>query len=141
MQKRRIQGLFFDAGGFGNFKGKIIRRKKGHWCLIERVFVQWEYVLDVLEDYENHVWIRLDKTEDKNLKVGDCISFSGEVKPYRRRNGSYELGVDNIHFVEKIENYDLPSEKKLKKQFWNQINCEVCLFSEHCFGFCLFQVD
>ena len=71
------------------------------------------------------------------IKVGDCVAFAGEIYPYKRKNGTYDLGIKNPDMVKKIDSYELPSDEELYEQFKQQIKCETCLFSEQCYGICI----
>lgn len=129
---------YFDAGGFGDFKGEVIEVKKDRY-LFKRIFVEYTYGIDVCEDKEDHVWIfDIKELKKASIKKGDCVSFLGKIEPYRRKNGSYDLGITNVDCVEKIESYELPTDEELYKRFLERLKCETCLFTDHCDGlFCM----
>ena len=94
--------------------------------------------MTTLEDKEDHVWIYESQPfVNVGIKVGDKVRFSGTVEPYRRKNGNWELGIVGISQVEIIENYAMPSDDEMKRQFLSQLRCELCLCRGKCYGFCL----
>lgn len=83
---------------------------------------------------------KADAFKDKGIKIGDCVSFIGEVLPYVRKDGTYDLGIENPEDIKKIENYELPSDEQIMIQFLKQLRCETCLYSEQCYGtFCMME--
>lgn len=86
---------------------------------------------------EDHVWIELQNFEE--YEVGDCLSFTAEVYRYVKcGNGKrIDFGLRKPGNISKIDSYELPSNEELTLQAIDQIICEVCLFREHCNGFCI----
>lgn len=73
------------------------------------------------------------KRNSKNSKKGDCVEFDAEVYRYLRvKNQTIDFGIRNPSFIEKIGEYDLPTEQELREQFLRQVRCEICLLSDHC---------
>ena len=136
-KRNGFKGCYYESG-FGSFKGQIDKIKSRHICF-KRIWIQWEYGLDVCEDKEDHVWIFDAEPIFKiGVKEGDCVSFVGEIHPYKRRNGTCELGIRGPECVEKINEYDLPTDEDIFLQNMHKIECELCLFRDHCDGlFCL----
>ena len=101
--------------------------------------MEYQSGVDILEDKEEHVWIfKASAFKDKGIKVGDCVSFEGKVLPYARKDGTYDLGIENPEDIKIIEGYELPSDEVMMEQFLKQLRCETCLYSEQCYGtFCL----
>ena len=127
-----FKGCYYDACGYGEFKGKVIKIKNGHY-LFEKIFVEWEYGGNVYESKEDHVWIFDTKAlEKEKIKIGDCVAFFGVVEPYTRKNGTYELGITDVDLVYKIEDYKLPTDEELFEQAMNDLRCETCLYTDHC---------
>ena len=127
-----FKAVYWNGGGFADFKGKIMRRKKGGWCCFGRIYISLTTLDGFVEEHtEDHVWIQ-SREKFAGLKCGDCIAFSGEVAPYRRMDGTCELGIINPDYVEKIESYDLPSDEKIFEQSMKDLKCDLCLFSEQC---------
>lgn len=141
-----FKGCYFNASGYGDFKGGVIqikdkstKKRKDIRYLFKRIYVNYDVCFDIIEDKEDHVWIfNASEFKDKGIKVGDCVSFGGQIKPYRRKDGSYDLGIEDPYNIEKINSYELPSDEKLQEQFMKQLKCETCLFADHCDGvFCM----
>ena len=136
-KRNGFKGCYYESG-FGSFKGQVSKIKSHHICF-KRIWVQWEYGLDVCENKEDHVWIfDAEHFFEMGVKEGDCVSFDGEIYPYKRRNGTCELGIRKPECVEKISEYDLPTDEDVFLQNMHKIECELCLFKDHCDGlFCL----
>lgn len=141
-----FKGCYLDASGYGYFKGEVIKIKnkstkkhKDIRYLFKSIDVEYDVGLDIIKDKEDHVWIfNASEFKDKGIKVGDCVSFGGQIKPYRRKDGSYDLGIEDTYDIRKIDSYELPSDEKLQAQSMKQLKCETCLFADHCDGiFCM----
>ena len=141
-----FKGCYFDASGYGTFKGEVIKIKdrstKNHKnirYLFKRIYVEYDVGLDIIKDKEDHVWIfSAAEFKDNGIGIGDCVSFAGQIKPYRRKDGSYDLGIEDPSDIRKIDSYELPSDEKLQAQFMERLKCETCLFADHCDGiFCM----
>ena len=89
------------------------------------------------EGKEDHVWMDIKPFE--KYKVGDCLSFGGEIYRYLKvKNGNQiSFGIKNPHDINKIDGYELPSDDDMIKQKIDQLICEVCMFNQHCYGFCI----
>jgi len=114
------------------FKGQIEKIKPKHICF-KRIFISGMYPDGVMFDgKEDHVW--MEKTGFEEFAVGDSVSFSAEVYRYvKTGNGKLiDYGLRNPASIQKIENYQLPSDNELRIQMINQIICETCYLSEHC---------
>lgn len=139
-----FKGCYYDAGGYGQFKGEVVQVKENGSdirYLFKRIYVEYQSGVDILEDKEDHVWIfKANAFKDKGIKVGDCVSFNGEIIPYVRKDGTYDLGIETPEDITKIENYELPSDEQMMAQFLKQLRCETCLYSEQCYGaFCMME--
>lgn len=141
-----FKGCYLYACGSGYFKGEVIKikdkstkKRKDIRYLFKRIYVEYDIDLDIYEDKEDHVWIfNASELKDNGINVGDSVRFAGTIKPYRRKNGSYDLGIEDIYDIEKIDSYEQPSNEKLQAQFMKQLECETCLFADHCDGvFCM----
>lgn len=133
-----FKGCFYNGGRIGNFKGEVLQIE-GNKYLFKRIFVSYMSYDGTIEyDKEDHVWIMDGETFRKNnIKVGDCVSFQGEVYPYIRKNGTYDLGVRNPEATQKIESYELPSEEYFLERSLQQIKCQTCRCKEYCYGICI----
>lgn len=87
---------------------------------------------------EEHVWMDISGFE--KYKIADCLSFSAEVYRYvKKGNGKQiDFALRNPEDIEKIEQYELPSDNELSEQAISQIICETCHLNEKCSGgYCL----
>lgn len=135
-KREGLKGCLYDAGGFGNFIGEVMRIE-GDKYLFKRIYISYcSYEGVMYEDKEDHIWI-IDGNQftEKTIKVGDCVSFEGEVHLYKRRNGTYELGVKNPHRIKTVESYELPSDEDLDYQFIQQLTCECCKCRKQCYNY------
>lgn len=137
-----FKDCYLNASGYGDFKGEVIKitdkstkKRKDIRYLFKRIDIEYDIGLDIYEDTEDHVWIfNASELKDNGISVGDSVRFAGIIKPYRRKDGSYDLGIEDIYDIKKIDSYELPSDEKLQAQFMKQLKCETCLFTDHCDG-------
>lgn len=120
------------------FKGQIEKRAKGKICF-KRILVSGMYS-DGLNfvGREDHVW--LDDNGFEQYEVGDYLSFTAEIYRYvKTGNGKrIDYALRNPDDIVKIDAYELPSDDDLLMQSIDQMICEVCMFSEHCYlGMCI----
>lgn len=122
------------------FKGRIqsMNKKTGKVCF-ERIFINGMYTNgDILSSKEDHVWMEMKNLDQYH--VGDCLSFEAEI--YRYLKTKYrkmiDFGIRNPQQIDKIDEYELPSDEELKLQEVDKIICNVmCMFREHCYGTCI----
>lgn len=113
-------------------RGKIEKITKENICF-ERVFIGGMYPDGIMFDgKEDHIWMKKDGFESYN--VGDHLQFFAEVYPYlKTSNGKLiDYSLRNPQGIEKISEYELPTEEDLIMQEVNQIICETCYLTEHC---------
>lgn len=128
-----------DRFAFGTFRGKVSKIDKGWGTCFESLYVEFEendgYVVQGKED---HVWIVNDeKFLDMGIKVGDCVEFTALTNTYKRKNGSIDFGLKCPECIKKISDYTLPDNYELVLQGIERSLCEICLYSDHCYGFCV----
>lgn len=139
---RKYLQWYYAAGGnsaaFGDFKGRIIKiNRRG--ILFKRLYIDF---MEMDENYvtgkEDHIWI-FDKRPffKAKVKVNDCVSFTGKAYAYKRQNKSIDFSLKDCEDIKKIDSYDLLSDEELNRQSLERIVCETCLYSEHCYGFCI----
>jgi len=133
-----FERCYYDAW-FYRFKGRIerINKKKSKVCF-ERIYVDGQYSDgEGFVGKEDHVWMDLQGFEE--YEVGDCLSFEAEVYRYVKCGNGKQLdfGLRNPEGVTKVDSYELPTKEELQMQAIDQLICEVCLFREHCYGFCI----
>lgn len=121
------------------FNGRIqtISKKKKK-VMFKRIYVSGIFMDgSCYEGKEDHVW--MDIKPFKKYKVGDCLSFEGEIYRYLRvkNNKQISFGIKNPYAIKKIEPYELPSDDDMIKQKIDHLICEVCMFNQHCNGFCI----
>mgnify|MGYP004455926661 CR=1 FL=1 len=137
--RRYLAILFFD-GFDGYFKGQITRfdyeKKK---VLFKRLFVDGMYSDGIgFFGKEDHVWMDIEPFKD--FSVNDCIGFRATVYRYLRNSSpkSIDFGLENPEDIEKIADYEIPSDEDLVNQQIEQLVCETCMFHDHCFmGDCI----
>lgn len=133
-----FEKCYYDAWTC-HFKGKIkkINKKRSTICF-ERIYVDgWYSDGEGFVGKEDHVWMNLQGFEE--YKIGDCLSFTAEVYRYVKcGNGKrIDFGLRNPEDIAMVDSYELPTDEELQLQAIDQIICEVCLFREHCYGFCI----
>ena len=113
-------------------KGQIEKIKEKYICF-ERVFISgMTFDGEMFDGKEDHVW--MEKTGFEEFTVGDCVSFYAEVYRYVKtgKGKQIDYGLRNPEGIQKIEDYQLPSDEELHMQAIQQIICETCYLSEHC---------
>lgn len=87
---------------------------------------------------EDHIWI-FDKEPfiKAGIKPKDCVSFTGKAYAYMRRDKTIDFSVKECEDIQKIEQYSLPDKDYLKMQSLESFVCEMCLYNEYCYGFCI----
>ena len=127
-----FKNCYYESAGYGEFKGQVSKIKKGRY-LFEKIDVSWEYGGIYYRSKEEHVWLfETKKLKAHNIKIGDNVSFTGIIKPYTRKNGTVDLGIEEIDNIKKIDNYELPTDQELHEQFMQDLKCELCLYTDHC---------
>ena len=133
-----FQMCFWNAAGYCDCKGQVIKiNKRG--VLFKRIYIDWCRLDGICEKgKEDHVWL-LDKKPfiEADVKEGNKIRFSAMVYAYKRSNGTEDFGLKEPEFIEHIEDYQLPSDEELTDQSIESLVCEVCLYSDQCYGFCI----
>lgn len=80
---------------------------------------------------EDHLWVDAELFTKKQLQPEDIVCFEGVVYEYKNKKDELNYGVKDISCAKRINPY-------LVVHNWAEsMVCEVCLFSEHCYGFCL----
>ena len=133
-----FEKCYYDAWSC-HFKGKIAKmNKKNSTVCFERIYVSGIYSDGTgFVGKEDHVWMDLQGFE--NYKISDCLSFGAEVYRYIKcGNGKrLDFGLRNPATITRIDEYELPNQEELQLQAIDQLICEVCLFRDHCYGFCI----
>lgn len=139
--RKYLQWYYAVGGGnaaFGDFKGKIVLMNK-RGILFKRLYIDF-FEMDgtYVKGKEDHIWI-FDK--EPFIKVGikakDCVSFTGKAYAYKRQNNSIDFSLKECEDIKKIEQYSLPDKNFLKIQSIKRFVCEMCLYNEYCYGFCI----
>ena len=86
----------------------------------------------MFDDKEDHVW--MEKSGFEQYRVGDSISFEAEVYRYVKTGNGKQIdyGLRNPADIQKIEDYELPSDDELIMQEVRQLICDTCFLSEQC---------
>ena len=138
VQEQRIwfKTCFYEGGGYVDCKGQIERINKNKDKIVfKRIYIGGEYTDGTFFDgKEEHVWI--DRKGFEKYKIGDCLSFNAEVYQYLKTGNGKKLdfAIRNPEDIEMIESYELPSDDDLLKQELGNIVCNICIYSEHCYG-------
>lgn len=139
-ERTGLAGCYYSGGDCGDFKGKV-EKISGPNYLLKDIYVRYmtcdgQYV----EDKEEHVWINdSEKFQKAGIKQGDCVSFSGNIYIYKRQNGSLDFGIKDLESIHIIDEYRLPTDEELQQQFLEQIQCEVCIARDQCYGICIMR--
>ncbi len=116
------------------FMGCIEKKTKNTICF-KRIYVSGMYPdgCDFFEGKEDHFWMDIQGFED--FKIGDCVSFFADVYKYiKTGNGKVlDYSLRNPQGIKQIDSYQLPSDDDIIRQSINQILCETCYLSEHCY--------
>lgn len=130
---------FYSGGAVADCKGEIQNFDwEKHKVIFKRIFVSGMYSDDdCFEGKEDHVW--MDDAGFEEFNLGDSVSFSAEVYRYlkTRNRKQIDFGLRNPEFIKKTGDYKLPTDDALIMQSIDSIICEACMYSEHCYGFCL----
>lgn len=138
-KRESLKAAYYEAMSEVYFEGEVSQIKDGRY-MFKRINIHYfDCEGNGKIGREEHFWIvKEEELQKNNVKKGDNISFSGTLYVYKRKNGTYELGVENVRDIEKMESYDLVSDEALEYQFLAELECELCLFRDHCNGlFCL----
>lgn len=115
------------------FKGKIETKGNGKICF-KKIFVTGMYPDDCsfFDGKEEHVW--MDAKGFEKFHIGDCVSFYADVYRYVKigHGKVLDYGLRNPQNIEKIDEYQLPSDRQIAQQQINAIICESCYLSENC---------
>lgn len=134
-----LQGAYGFGGGYGDFKGHVISISKQR-ALFDHLFVEFmQNDGSIVDGKEEHVWVYDPQPFiDAGIKAGDKVSFFGKVYAYKRKDGSRDYGIKECENIERIEDYELPKSEELDQQFAESLVCdEICMFKDHCYGFCI----
>lgn len=89
---------------------------------------------------EHHLWIfrgcKMIDLMQYSMKQGDKFRIKGEPYLYRRKNGTYDFSIQQIHTFEKIRDYDFPTAEELPEQNLQKCRCVFCFQRDRCNGFC-----
>ena len=115
-----------------SFKGQIEKIRTEHICF-RRIFISGMYPDGTMfDDKEDHVW--MEKSGFEQYRVGDSISFGAEVYRYVKTGNGKQIdyGLRNPTDIQKIKDYELPSDDELIIQGVEQLVCDTCFLSEQC---------
>lgn len=130
-QRQHLQTAYIHGNGIVECTGKVINitRNRILFKYINIRFTNNEG--KILKGNEKHIWVYDIKPFIKNhIYKGDKISFTAEIYPYLRKNNKKDYRLKNCTNITKINHH--------KKTSTNQIICnELCLFKDHCNGFCI----
>lgn len=135
-----LQGAYALGGRYADCKGRVIGFKKGKGYLFKSLYVGFmECAGDYIEGEEDHVWVYDAKPFiEKGVKLGDNVSFTGIVYPYKRQDGSRDYGLKECFDIEVVEKYSLPDNETVSRQSVEGIICDtLCLYAEQCTGTCI----
>ena len=120
------------------FKGQIEKKSRGNVCF-QKIFVSGMHGDGTfLDGREEHVWMA--ESGFEQYEVGDCLSFYAEIYRYLKTgNGkAIDYSLRNPEEIRHINPYNLPSDDYLLMQSINQMVCEVCMHTDHCYmGMCI----
>lgn len=135
--RRYFELCYYNCCGC-DFKGQIEKKSKGNICF-KRIFVSGMYGDGTcFYGKEDHVWMSENGFE--RYQGGDCLSFTAEVYRYLKTgNGKViDFSLRNPERIRKTGFYDIPNDDELLMQSIDQLVCEICMFSEHCWmGMCI----
>ena len=128
-----FQTCYYEGGGY-DFKGRIEKKTKDKICF-EKIYVSGLYYNsggDCFEGKEEHVWMSSKGFED--FQVQDCVFFTADVYRYLKKSHGLviDFGLENPFIFDKIEEYQLPSDKDIHDQTVDQMVCEVCWLADKC---------
>lgn len=154
---RQILAAYYSMGGdkvpYGNFKALVLKGPDNDKLLLKELYVlavdpiAYDIEAGTIEGVEDHVFIYDTKGFiTAGVKAGDCVSFSGVVFKYERKDHSIDYSIRDCKDIRKIEPQYMPDRKELQerndRRAISQLLCETCLFTDHCDGlFCLMGDD
>ena len=116
------------------FKGQIEKINAKHVCF-KRIFISGMYQDGSMFDAkEDHVW--MDKSGFESFSVGDNVSFGAEVYRYIKTGNGKSIGYGLHHpmDIQKIEEYQLPSDNDILQKEIEQMICDLCFLGKYCNG-------
>lgn len=139
--RKYLQWYYAEGGGnaaFGDFKGRVLLMNQ-RGILFKRLYIDFfEMDGSYIKGREDHIWI-FDKEAfiRAGIKVKDCVSFTGKAYAYKRQDKSIDFSVKECEEIQKIDHYSLPDKEELKMQSLERIVCDMCMYQEYCYGFCI----
>ena len=136
-----LQGAY-AFGGYGDFKGEVLRYEKSKGYLFKYLFVSFmEWDGNIIDGKEDHVWVYdCASLKEAGVKSGDKVSFSGTVYAYHRMDKEHtrDYGIKNLENIKIIDEYSLPSDKFLERQGLEGLVCDtLCMYNDQCVGMCI----
>lgn len=139
-ERTGLAGCYYSGGDCGYFKGRV-EKISDHNYLLKDIYVSYmTYDGQYIEGREDHAWIKDSNAFEKAaIKLGDCVSFSGSVYMYKCKDGSMDFSIKDLESIHIIDDYRLPTDEELQQQFLEQIQCEVCIARDQCYGICIMR--
>ena len=111
----------------------VVKRIKSNAILCKNVLVEDMMSYEDDSSVIDHLWIENTPEMQKlNLKPEDKIQFEATPYIYQRKDGTYDISVENITNIQKIDSYRNPTEFTQLNHAIEQLICETCLFSPYC---------
>ena len=124
----------YFCDGWASYNGKIQNKTKDKVCF-NRIYIKGFYCDgNGFEGREEHVW--MDAAGFEKYHVGDCLSFSADIYRYvKTKHGKLlDFGLCNPSNIEQIEEYHIPSDDDLLKQWIDKMICDhLCMYHDHCY--------
>lgn len=128
-----FEAVYF-CDGWASYNGKIQNKTKDKVCF-NRIYIKGFYFDgNGFEGREEHVW--MDASGFEEYHVGDCLNFSADVYRYiKTKHGKLlDFGLCNPSNIEQIEEYRIPSDDDLLKQWIDKMICDhLCMYHDHCY--------
>ena len=139
--RRDFSKAYYDGADY-SFKGRVqrVNEKNGKVCF-QRIHISGVFRNNTMQCFtgkEDHVW--MDLAGFPHCKKGDCFQFYADIYRYLKTgNGKkIDFGLRNPNHVERIDHYILPTDAELLRQEIDELICHnLCLYKEHCTGFCI----
>lgn len=139
---RRYFGICWSDGNSDAWFCGQVDQVMDDYLLFERIGIRWTWhdgtICAGAEDQ-----VCMEKTGfPEDMKAGDKFSFTADI--YRYVNDSeniIDFGLRNQQNIIKEEAACIPTDEDLVDEQIHNLICEICMYRDHCDGFCIANQD
>ena len=134
--RKYLEQFFYSGIRYADCRARIERtdRDKGRILFLSIFISGTRGDGSIIDGKEDHVWI--DKKGFEAFDENDCVSFTAEIYRYIKLGSGKRLdySLRDPENIKRTDPYELPTDEALEKQAFRDLLCEVCPYSEQCFG-------